>query len=436
MVHPLKGFLVLTCAMLGCSARMSADDGAEAGRARPELPPSGRPTCLDAPGGCTADRGVYELAGYDPALASGDLAPVAAAVASADIVGLGEAAHASAGFIGFKIRLSRELVERHGFRAVMWETPRVPARKLDAYVQTCAGDPADAVEKGLDPIWADTLTRDFARWLCEWNRTHPDDRVQVHGFDVQDPEADRAELEQFFAAAAPGDARSWMAPLAACERQDYDACKGGLATVKARLRDREAELAARSGPSALATARIALTSYEAWQHESMISDYAKSFEARDIGMAKVVQQLRDLHFPGKKAIVWAHNIHVVKNHETVQESWVGGPIVTQGTQLDRDLGPGRYRTLALVGLDVWLDRPGQRGQVVPTPSKASLEERLHELGKRALFVDFRHPGVSQVVPPGRAFELSAPGVEVHAPAANYDGLVYLEHSPMAERLAR
>ncbi len=434
MVHSLKGALVLTCVMLGCSARMPGEDSAGAGSVRTDLPPSGRPTCLDAPGGCTAENGVHELAGYDPALASGDLAPVAAAVASADIVGLGEAAHASAGFIGFKIRLSRELVERHGFRAVMWETPRVPARKLDAYVQTCAGDPADAVEKGLDPIWADTLTREFARWLCEWNKAHPDDRVQVHGFDVQDPASDRAELEQFFAEASPGDAKSWMAPLAACEQQDYQACKDGLATVWTRLRDREAELAAHSSPSALATARIALTSYEAWQHESMISDYAKSFEARDIGMAKVVQKLRDLHFPGKKALVWAHNIHVVKNHETVQESWVGGPIVTQGTQLDRDLGPGRYRTLALIGLDVWLDRPGQKGQVVPTPSPASLEERLDELGKRALFVDLRDPAVSQVVPPGRLFELGAPGVEIHAPAANYDGLVYLEHSPMADRL--
>lgn len=260
--------------------------------------------------------------------------------------------------------------------------------------------------------------------------------MQVHGFDVQDPAADRAELEQFFAAAAPRDAKSWMAPLAACERQDYEACKDGLAAVKARLLAREAELAARSGRSALATARIALTSYEAWQHESMISDYAKSFEARDIGMAKVVQQLRDLHFPGKKAVVWAHNIHVVKNHETVQESWVGGPIVTQGTQLDRDLGPGRYRTLALVGLNVALDRPGQTGPAVPSPSPASLEERLHELGKPALFVDFRAPGASEVVPPGRAFEVGAPGVEVHAPAANYDGLVYLKRSPMAELLAR
>jgi erythromycin esterase-like protein len=411
---------------------MSGEDGN--GRARTDLPPSGRPACLDAPGGCTEGSGVHELAGYDPALASGDLAPVAAAVASADIVGLGEAAHASAGFIGIKIRLSRELVERHGFRAVMWETARVPARKLDVYVQTCAGDPADAVEKGLDPIWADTLTRDFASWLCEWNKAHPADRVQVHGFDVQDPAADRAELEQFFAVAAPGDAQSWMAPLAACEQQDYEACKDGLAKVKARLVASEAELVAKSSPFALATARIALTSYEAWQHESMIGGYAKSFEARDIGMAKVVQQLRDLHFPGKKALVWAHNIHVVKSHETVQESWVGGPIVTQGTQLDRDLGPGRYRTLALIGLDVWLDRPGQHGQVVPTPSPASLEERLNELGKRALFVDLRDPGVSQVVPPGQLFELGAPGVEVHAPAANYDGLIYLEHSPMIEKL--
>jgi hypothetical protein len=71
---------------------------------------------------------------------------------------------------------------------------------------------------------------------------------------------------------------------------------------------------------------------------------------------------------------------------------------------------------------------------VLSPSPASLDERLHELGKRMLFVDFRNPGASQVVPPGRAFEFGAPGVEVHAPAANYDGLLDLKHSPMIEKL--
>jgi len=428
--------LAVSLCLVACGAVPSLGEGtASGGRPQAELPPGGRPACADAPEGCTRGAGVAPLAGYAPTLPPEDLAPVAAALAEADIVGLGEAAHASAGFLGIKVRLSRELIERHGFRAVTWETARVPMRKLDAYVQTCVGDPTQATIDGLDVIWADVQTRDFARWLCEWNRGHPNDRVQVHGVDVQDPRADRTELEQFFERAVPNEARGWMAALDACERaQGHAACTAGIAKVRGNMDARREELASRGTPAGLATAHIALTSYEAWQDATMIPGYAESFEARDIGMARVLEQLRALHFPGKKTVLWAHNIHVVKRHETVADSWVGGPIVTQGTQLDRDLGPGRYRTLALIGWDVFLNRPGQRGHVNPVPTEASLEARLHELGRGALFVDLHHPNVGEVVPAGRAFELGAPGVEVHVPADNYDGILFLDASPMAEVL--
>jgi erythromycin esterase-like protein len=202
--------------------------------------------------------------------------------------------------------------------------------------------------------------------------------------------------------------------------------------VRAVLEGRAAEVARDAGAEALGTARIALTSLEGWQDESNATDSARSFELRDIAMASVFEGLRQLHFPTKKAVLWAHNIHVVKHHEAVESSWVGGPIVTMGTKLERDLGSARYRAVALIGWEVSLNRDGYRGPVSPAPSGSSLEARLHAAARGSLHLDLHGQDASALVPPGRSFELGAPGVETHVPAQGYDAILYLEQSPMAE----
>jgi erythromycin esterase-like protein len=388
--------------------------------------------CLAAPGGCTAKDGVFPLRGYDPDLPTDDLEPLAAALGAADVVGLGESAHASAGFIGLKVRLSRYLIERSGFRAVTWESSRVPARQLNAYLQSCEGDPTAAV-KSLYPIWADVQTRGFARWLCEWNQRHPDARVQAHGFDVQDPSSDEAELQQFLSEAAPQQAAGLLGPIATCDRFALEECRAAIAAVKAYFEQHADELASRTSSEKLATASLALTSYEAWQEQTLTPDAARGFEARDLGMAEVFLRLRELYFPGQKALIWAHNIHVVKAHEAVATSWVGGPIVTQGTALARELGSS-YRSVAVIGFDVSLSRPEQRGHVEPRPGPGSVEAILHGLAESALFVDLHRGEVAGLWSPEATLELGAPGVERHRPAENYDALLYLEQSPMADRL--
>lgn len=421
----------LHAAIVGAWVTLGCGSGADGPSATvDELSP-----CVASPELCSSDTGVFTLSGYDPASAPDELAPLREALADAEIVGLGEAAHASAGFLGLKVRLTRELIERAGFRAIAWESARVPARRLDEYVQTCTGDPTEAVN-ALAEIWADVQTRDFARWLCEWNQRHPEDPVQVYGFDVQDPAADHAELEQFLSGAAPEAAPALIASLASCEQLRYEPCTAAIGALRARLGSMAAAPPAGVTREALATAQIALTSYAAWQDETMMPGYAPSFEARAVGMASVFLQLRALHFPGEKAVLWAHNIHVIKRHETVATSWVGAPIVTMGTAIDRAVGSDSYRAVGIIGFDVWLDRPEQRGRATPRASRGSLESVLHALGSPALFIDVQHPEASTVLPLAERLEIGAPGVEVHSVVDNYDGLLYLDHSPMAEVLWR
>jgi hypothetical protein len=113
---------------------------------------------------------------------------------------------------------------------------------------------------------------------------------------------------------------------------------------------------------------------------------------------------------------------------------VGGPIVTQGTALDRELGGDRYRAVAMIGYDVWLNRPEQRGRATPRPSARSLEAVLHAIGGPGFFVDARAPEASTVLPLAESIEVGAPGVETHVPLENYDAIVYLDTSPMADVL--
>ncbi len=376
-------------------------------------------------------HGVYTLSGYEPGLPADDLAPLVEAVADAEVVGLGEPVHASTAFIGLKLRLAKDLIERRDFRVIAWETSRAGARQLNEYVQTCLGDPNSAVH-ALGDDWADVQTSEFAAWLCAWNASHPYHTVQVQGFDVQDPNADLAELETYFGRVAPERAQSFLSELGPCDDgmepdadDDHQSCKAGTGQLRAELEGRAEELAAIAGPQALASVLIALASFEAWQDIVFATEPSASLEARDVGMANVLEGLRRRYFPAQKALVFAHNLDVVKRHDTVTESWVGAPIVTLGTLLDLHLGEN-YRAIAMVGWEVSSD-----GVDSTAPSPRSLEAYLHESAASTLFVDLHGANVGAAILENVPYEMGAPRVEVNVPAEHYDGVLYVEHSPAA-----
>lgn len=431
--------------MLAVAAAFGALYGCRLGMDERTRSPHERALCLDKPGRCSGEAGLFVLAGSSPDLPSDDLGGAASTLADADVVGLGEAAHGSAGFIGIKVRLSRYLVEHYGFRVIAFESNRVATRRLDAYVQTCKGDPTVALSS-LHKYWVDVQTRDLVQWLCQWNHQHPSDRVHVYGYDVQAPAEDRAELKALLAAFYDGrasvsahDRRRWLpaarhlASLTTCEEGRREMCARALDAMDAALRQEQANPSERELGARLAAARIALTGYATSQRVAMIGNESRAFEARAKGMSSVFLQLRDLYFPQQKTVMWAHNIHVVKQHEDVKWSWVGAPIVTQGTLLNRTLGD-KYRAVAVIGYEVWLDRPRQRGRADPRPASDSLEATLHELGWPGLLLDLRHPNAVSVVPLTWPFELGAPGVEILIPAKHYDALLFVDRSPMAHLL--
>jgi erythromycin esterase-like protein len=94
-----------------------------------------------------------------------------------------------------KHRLFRFLVQEQGFRAFAIESNWEAVERTNAYVQSCAGTPADAI-KDEHLVWQSSEYAGMVQWMCQWNSVHPDpaDRLTIFGFDIQQPERDGPAL--------------------------------------------------------------------------------------------------------------------------------------------------------------------------------------------------------------------------------------------------
>jgi erythromycin esterase-like protein len=394
----------------------------------------------------TIAPGVYRLDGFDPSLLLDDLEPLRRIVGDARVVGLGESLHTSGGFYQLKHRVFRFLVEEMGFRVFGFETPWFNAEPLAAYVKTCEGDLTTLLD-GLSRPWRSTEVRDLLQWMCEWNRSHPSpaDRLHFYGFDNQrqaqgNGEALIAYLETIGLAAD----HPWIQGIQACDgvvetfwpslpfpAERYDRCQDALAAVAGHFDGNEKALVHRTSRDELAWARIHLVGQQAWQEMLFFlrTDFLRSYNARERGMAYVAQAIRDLRFPNARVALWGHNGHVM--HDSVPYVGTAG----MGNYLSESLG-SRYVAVALTASEVYADwvPAGRCGRVnLSVPGALAVEDVLRGLGERALLVDLdprgSHPSFLE---PGAVYGL-ADGAFV--PSEGFDALLYLESSPAMHPLA-
>ncbi|ANZ20142.1 erythromycin esterase-like enzyme [Streptomyces noursei ATCC 11455] len=123
---------------------------------------------------------------HDPA--PDDIAPLtdavlddlAASLADATIVGLGESTRFSRETFDARDRLFRRLVRHHGFRALALQDTVAVADRLDRYVGTGQGSAAAA----LDDAWRPWRTAEMVaalEWIRAFNQEHPHDPVRIFG---------------------------------------------------------------------------------------------------------------------------------------------------------------------------------------------------------------------------------------------------------------
>src|SRR5262245_25723233 len=297
-MRPLRALVLLACA---CDSDPTADP------APPDAPVRSLPP------------GIHAFAGTE-ASDSSDLGPLWELIGSARFVGLGESVHTSGGFYALKRRLIEVLIEERGFRTFAMETPRLKTAPLVAYLG--GGDcdtPSDKQILGssIFPVFSDDNTAALMRWICHWNVDHPTDPVTFFGFDIQQPVQDHAALTQFIQTYAGADAPMLDQAVARCvadnslmspSEPDYTACLAGLAGVEAYMAEHQAELVAAAGDRGLRLARLTIVSWRAMEDELYYTDrdLSRSYEARDIAMAHVLDELVALDAkPQAGVVIWA-----------------------------------------------------------------------------------------------------------------------------------
>ena len=396
------------------------------------------PACLAQPMEPAADPllpGIWRLDGITPGLPSTDLEPLRKKIGKATVVAMGESSHGSGGYLVAKHRVFRDLVERAGFRAIGLESPWSAADGLAAYVKTCNGSPEEALQS-LDGIWQGAEVLELVRWMCDWNRKHKKakDRLDLFGFDIQQPEADGPALTAFLARiGVPADdplaagvrrcngVSGPRAPRGQMKAEDHAACMEALDAVAQRFSSDAKSIVKQTSKTDFEWAKVRLVSLRSWQGFSFYnaSDFARADEERDSGMAAVLLAMQSLRLPKKtKLVTWGHNFHVSK--APMEDP--NGLASTMGTFLSAALG-SKYFVVGFIGWDVAFDQPGSCG-TMRRPVPIALEGRLHDLGEDYLLVDSAVG--SPTFDPGSSLLVSGFNI---VPRDHFDALVYLDESP-------
>lgn len=434
----LLPLVLAACGQRAAAGEPSADDagapGADGG--------------VEAGQSATLPPGIDVLDGVDAGMPTDDLAPLVVVVGDAGDVGLGESDHTSGGFEAMKARIVRYLMESDGFRVLAVETPRTRALGVtNQYVQTCDGTPTAALS-GMWPQFASDSMRDLLAWMCSYNQQNPGDRVELVGFDMQQPWTDYDALGQFFTQAAPADASKLMSGLTTCDgaqatsaadywqhhsgdayaQASFDTCTQGLDAMGAYLSSNQAALTQGSSAQAFALAQLTLVSFTAWQgYRLNASDFDASAPIRDVAMAKIYEGLRSIYFPDEKAILWAHDGHLMR------DGAAAGYVRNMGSVLSQDLGSA-YAPIGLSGWNVEVDWPGVYANgptSSPGMSPQVFEWKLEQLGRPWLLVDLDDPGLGSFLTPGAAYQYgNAPSGEfLLVPAAQFRAAIFFQTSP-------
>ncbi|MFB6112308.1 MAG: erythromycin esterase family protein [Halobacteriaceae archaeon] len=345
---------------------------------------------------------------------------LAAAVADADVIGLGEASHGTAEFATLRHAIIRALVHEHGLRVLALEANVGATLALDEYVT--GGD--GSLEAALaQPGIHENFRTDGVRALLEWVRAfnegrEPADRLRVRGLDIQ-------------SAVVP--ARRLRAHL---QRSDADAphrlqdALDQLAEDTAPRPTGEEHLTARAtveelfpvddvsdGSSSSVTERLVWAIEQGRRQYRAVADgrlqHGTNIKIRDSAMAAQVQWLRR-HTGHDRVAVWAHNAHLDRME------FSGGDRRGQGLpSLGRNLATMGAIDYAAVGLHLC----GGAVSAVYTPEE---EVRVVELDGPP---EGSLPAVCDGVD-GPAFAIDLGSIEAESPLATY-----FEQDPLAYDIA-
>lgn len=247
------------------------------------------------------------------------LAPFEKLVRRVTVVGIGEATHGSREFGDLRLRLTRHLVERLGYRVVALEGSASRLALLDRYTRGRIAN-RDSVTRVLEFGWIGRRTlRDLVAWVRQWNDAHPADLVHLVGLDPQDNELARRDLYRLIAAAYPEALERYRViegELAVADSQTWVFGNSGVdSSARHFLQQMNTRLAAdvpllrRQFDSSLVGAGVEAARLLFQFADFNVRERDGWPRSRDWHMTtNLLGALERL--PGTKAVYWAHNAHV------------------------------------------------------------------------------------------------------------------------------
>jgi erythromycin esterase len=371
-----------------------------------------------------------------------DLRRLRSLLAGKRIVALGESAHEVAQFSLVKTRLIRFLHEELGFDVLAFEGSLYECYRANELVGGMA--PIDVLL--ATGVWPQHELLPLFEYIEKTHRTLAP--LRIAGVDIHPTSRRCTTRPAFF--------RDLIEPVDhSYARTVYEmdsTTVGGAATIgqllyawkkraaddpemgrfyrqlAAFLRDHEAEVR-RAWSGAPDAPRVG--GQVAWCLAQLADASRQSyFAVRDSSMALNCDFLVNELYPGKKIILWAHNVHIRRDNAAVSSD---GP--SMGTWISRRYGPAYY----CLGLYMYRGTLRTEGRVVDllSPTPGGLESILYRGGLRYSFVDLsraahrrdaeHHRGAEWMFEPLVAESWG--GIdrdEKLVPTDQYDGIVFIE----------
>jgi len=266
-----------------------------------------------------------------PLVSARDLDKLVAGIGADRFVCLGEASHGTHEYYLWRARLSRRLIEEHGYtwigvegdwpdcwRINRWVRGHGHEKDLDVYRLL------DGFERWPTWMWANHEVADFLVWLREWNAARPEsEQVGFYGLDVyslwDSLRAIISWLEANAPQAVPTAMRAWQCfvpyrqdphEYAWSTRLVPESCEADVVALLVEVR-RQTSQRADDDEDAFDAAQNAEVAADAERYyRAMVRGDRESWNVRDFHMADTIDRLTHHLGTRSKGLVWEHNTHV------------------------------------------------------------------------------------------------------------------------------
>jgi erythromycin esterase len=260
-----------------------------------------------------------------------DLKPLIDAIKDKKVVMMGEASHGTHEYYNWRAKISKILMEEHGYDFVAVEGDWPPCYELNRHVKNYE-DTEEETARVLKQfkrwpswMWANWEVHEWAQWLKEFNKDKlSDKRKGFYGLDVYslweslDAIMDYLKEEDPSALETAKTAMRCFEPHKGGDGQKYamatrlvpEGCSEEVSQLLTEIRRKAANYNS-DREHAFSTEQNALVTKNAEKYYRIMASGSEStWNLRDRHMMDTLNRLLEFHGKDAKGIVWAHNTHI------------------------------------------------------------------------------------------------------------------------------